>query len=288
MTSKIQLEIVGLSKDPTFQIAKCTAEELKQRFPSSFEGAIIRPLVEFDWHTYLTMKKQELKGEVWEFRGSVMCFENGRLLGNEEDLTFWAEKRWSCTSSHPQELCVTLSEDYFSKQLQSTGHTFVYMDIEISEKPAGRLLIELFSVLCPKTCKNFQALCTGEEGLSYKGSLFHRIVPNGWIQGGDISLGSRGNGGESIYGPTFEDESFAVAHCKRGILGMANQGPHTNGSQFYITLQPAPWMDRNQVIEGTEVLKKMEDITGTENKYKTQDTQQRGVNTRRLQSVQHL
>ncbi|KAI1897612.1 hypothetical protein AGOR_G00085060 [Albula goreensis] len=271
MASKVHLEIVGLLKEYNFQVAKGTAEGLKNKFPASFLDIKIRPLYECDWYEYLSSKKkQELKGEVWEYAGKLMCFVNCRLLGDEKDLAKWAEKEWNFSFLRPHALYLAMTEDYYSKHLQSTGHTYVFMDIEIQGEPVGRLLFELFSGLCPKTCKNFQTLCTGDAGfsdsnimLTYKGSIFHRVVTNGWIQGGDISPGARGNGGESIYGPTFEDESFAVTHCKRGVLGMANQGTHTNGSQFYITLQPAPWMDRKyvafgQVIEGTEVLKKLE------------------------------
>ncbi|KAM9553818.1 putative inactive peptidyl-prolyl cis-trans isomerase-like 6 isoform 2-T2 [Salvelinus alpinus] len=272
MTSEVYLEIVGLMKEHHFQIAKSIAEGLKQKFPTSFLDPTIRPLLECDWHVYLTNKKRELKGEVWQFSSNLMCFVNGCLLGNEKDLTSWAEKQWEFTLIRPHALYLALADDYYSKHLHSTGHTFVYMDISIRGESVGRLLFELFTELCPKTCKNFQALCTGEAGLSqsdlllsYKGSVFHRVVPNGWIQGGDISAPGKGNGGESIYGPTFEDESFAVSHSRRGILGMANQGPHSNSSQFYITLQPALWMDRKyvafgQVVEGTEVLRRLEEV----------------------------
>ncbi|KAJ8275230.1 hypothetical protein COCON_G00098550 [Conger conger] len=270
MESEVQLEIVGLLKEHNFQIAKGTAEGLKQKFPASFSDVKIRPLLECAWHEYLTNKKQELKGEVWEYKGKLMCFVNGQLLGNEKDLSRWAEALWGFTFHRPHALFQALTEDDYTRHLQSTGHTFVFMDIEIQGEPVGRLLFELFSDLCPKTCKNFQALCEGDArssennvALTYKGSIFHRVVPNGWIQGGDISPGARGNGGESIYGPIFEDESFAVPHSKRGILAMANQGTHTNASQFYITLQPAHWMDRKYVafwvlIEGTEVLERLE------------------------------
>lgn len=118
-------------------------------------------------------------------------------------------------------------------------------------------------------------MCTGKAGFSqsgirlhYAGSIFHRVVQNGWIQGGDIVAG-KGDGGESIYGPTFEDESFAIPHNKRGVLGMVNKGRHSNGSQFYITLQPAPYLDKKyvafgQLIEGTEVLQQLE-LVPTEN-----------------------
>ncbi|KFV64259.1 Peptidyl-prolyl cis-trans isomerase-like 6, partial [Dryobates pubescens] len=131
--------------------------------------------------------------------------------------------------------------------------------------------LQLFSDVCPRTCANFRALCAGgakslRDGreLTYKDSAFHRLLKGWWIQGGDIVTG-KGGGGESIYGPTFEDESFAISHKGRGVLGMANQGRHSNSSQFYITFQPAPYLDRRyvafgQLIEGTEVLQRLEDV----------------------------
>ncbi|XP_051792631.1 probable inactive peptidyl-prolyl cis-trans isomerase-like 6 [Acanthochromis polyacanthus] len=271
MNSKIHLEIVGLIKDSNFHVAKSIAKGLKQQFPEAFLEPKIQPLLEFDWHAYLCNKKRELRGEVWQYSSGLMCFLNGFLLGNENELASWAQKQWSFTFTRPQSFYMALTEDFYTKHFQKTGHQFVFMDIEIAGEEAGRLLFELFSDVCPKTSKNFEALCTGERGLSqggfplcYKGSLFHQVVPNGWVQGGDISPGSRGDGGESIYGPTFEDESFAVSHSKRGILGMASKGPHSNGSQFYITLQPTPWMDKTyvafgQVVEGVDVLRRLEE-----------------------------
>ncbi|KAF7643385.1 hypothetical protein LDENG_00240570, partial [Lucifuga dentata] len=228
--------------------------ELKQKFPDAFLDPKIEPLLECDWHVYLWEKKRELRGEMWQYSSSLICFLNGHLLGNEEELASWAKNQWNFAFARPQAFYQALTQEYYSKHLQRTGHQFVFMDVEIGGEPAGRLLFELFSDVCLKTSENFRALCTGERGqsqsgltLSYKGSVFHRVVPNGWVQGGDISPGGKGDGGESIYGPTFEDESFAVSHTKRGILGMANKGAHSNGSQFYITLQPALWMDRKYV-----------------------------------------
>ncbi|XP_037700427.1 probable inactive peptidyl-prolyl cis-trans isomerase-like 6 isoform X2 [Choloepus didactylus] len=191
----LQVKVVGLFKSSSFQIAKSTAESLKNTHPSKFEDPIIVPLQEFAWDQYLQEKKRELKGETWEYSSYVMCFINDQLLGK-----------------------------------------------------AG------FSARGIR--------------LHYKGSIFHRIVRNGWIQGGDIEAG-KGDGGESIFGATFEDENFSIPHNKRGILGMVNKGRHSNGSQFYITLQPAPYLDRKyvafgQLIEGTEVLKQLE-LIPTEN-----------------------
>ncbi|XP_028253516.1 putative inactive peptidyl-prolyl cis-trans isomerase-like 6 [Parambassis ranga] len=264
MDSKIQLEVVGLIKDCNFHVARGIAEGLKQKYPEAFLDPKIQPLLEFDWNSYLCNKKMELHGEVWQYPSSLMCFLNSALLGNEEDLASWAENQWSFTLTQPHAFCTALTEDYYKKHLQETGHQFVFMDIQVAGEGVGRILFELFSDVCPKTSKNFEALCIGEKGLCYKGSLFHRIVPSGWVQGGDISPESKGDGGESIYGPTFEDESFAIPHSKRGTLGMANKGPHTNGSQFYITLQPTPWMDRTyvafgRVVEGVDVLRRLEE-----------------------------
>ncbi|XP_071372912.1 probable inactive peptidyl-prolyl cis-trans isomerase-like 6 [Centroberyx affinis] len=282
MPSKVHLEIVGLIKEHDFHVATNIAEGLKQKFPDAFLDPTIHPLLECDWHTYLWNKKRELRGEVWQFSSNLMCFLNGHLLGNETDLVSWAKNQWEFTFTRPQAFYLALTEDCYSKHLHRTGHQFVFMDIEIRGESVGRLLFELFSDVCPKTSENFQALCTGERGLSqsslmlcYKGSVFHRVVPNGWVQGGDISPAGKGNGGESVYGATFEDESFAVSHTKRGILGMANQGRHSNGSQFYITLQPAPWMDRKyvafgQLVEGSDVLRRLEEVPSYNERPKTE------------------
>ncbi|KAM7367839.1 hypothetical protein PAMP_014110 [Pampus punctatissimus] len=272
MDSKVNIEIIGLIKDHSFHVAKSIAEGLKQKFPEAFMDPTIQPLLEFEWHTFLCNKKRELRGEVWQYSSRLMCFLNSHLLGNEKDLASWAKQQWGFTYTRPQAFYMALTEDYYIKHLQKTGHQFVFMDIEIAGEAVGRLLFELFSDVCPKTSKNFEALCTGQQGLSqsglqlsYKSSVFHRVVPNGWVQGGDISPERKGDGGESIYGPIFEDESFAISHTKRGILGMANKGPHSNGSQFYITLQPTLWMDRSyvafgQVVEGVDVLRKLEEV----------------------------
>ncbi|EHB08354.1 Peptidyl-prolyl cis-trans isomerase-like 6 [Heterocephalus glaber] len=199
---------------------------------------------------------EELKGEIWEYSSHVMCFLNDQLLGDALDLQRWAQKVWDVVDVKPTALYEALTLDYSTKFLRDTKAT-------------------LYCDTCPKTCRNFQTLCTGKAGFSqrgirlhYKGSIFHRVVQNGWIQGGDIVAG-KGNDGESIYGPTFEDENFSIPHNKRGVLGMVNKGCHSNGSQFYITLQATPYLDRKyvafgQLIEGTEVLKQLE-LVPTEN-----------------------
>ncbi|XP_043922784.1 probable inactive peptidyl-prolyl cis-trans isomerase-like 6 isoform X2 [Protopterus annectens] len=256
MAPTIQIKVVGLLGEPSFHCAKSVAEALKQTFPSKLEDPIVLPLLEYQWREFVGNIKQEFKGEIWDFTSSVMCFLDGHPLGNEEALLKLAEEEFHYKDFRPEALYLAFASDFYTKYQNAKKHTFVFLDISIDGQLTGRMLFELFSDICPKTCKNFQALCTGEMGTSksglilhYKGSIFHRLVKNGWIQGGDIAAG-RGNGGESIYGPVFEDESFAVPHKRRGVLGMSNKGRHTNGSQFYITLQPATWMDTKYVAFG--------------------------------------
>jgi peptidyl-prolyl isomerase H (cyclophilin H) len=150
-----------------------------------------------------------------------------------------------------------------------SGNPIVFFDITIGNQAAGRIKMELFSDACPKTCENFRQLCTGEYKVNniptgYKGSQFHRVIKDFMVQGGDFLKGD-GSGSTCIYGDHFPDENFNIKHSGPGLLSMANSGPNTNGSQFFITCAKTDFLDGKHVvfgrlIDGLLTLRKMENV----------------------------
>lgn len=167
---------------------------------------------------------------------------------------------------------VVQGEDYRPFHAVNPKNPKVFFEIAIDDKAAGPIEMELFADTCPKTAENFLQLCVGTTSktgkpLAYKGSSFHRVIPDFMCQGGDFTLGD-GRGGESIYGGRFDDETFAGKagkHFGRGTLSMANAGPNTNGSQFFLCTAATPHLDGKhvvfgQVVKGYDVVKKIEAV----------------------------
>ncbi|XP_028658489.2 peptidyl-prolyl cis-trans isomerase D [Erpetoichthys calabaricus] len=165
-----------------------------------------------------------------------------------------------------------MSNPSSSSKPSNDANPQVFLDVDIGGERVGRVILELFADVVPKTAENFRALCTGEKGtgattgkpLHFKGCPFHRIIKKFMIQGGDFS-NQNGTGGESIYGAKFDDENFHYKHDREGLLSMANAGPNTNGSQFFVTTVPTSHLDGKhvvfgQVIKGMGVVKLLESM----------------------------
>jgi len=228
-------------------------------------------MFEFQW-TYFKITHRENYHTLWKDDVDFIITVNGEYDEEIQHFYQFCEDKFQYEepdSNDYDEISKKTVTEYKAKSDN------IYCFMKFAQEGASEFApieIELYNKALPKTCENFLKLCQGVEGpdgqkWGYKDSSVHRIVPNGWIQGGDITSGSKGDGGRSAApsGDPFPDESFSIKHSSRGVLSMANQGPHTNKSQFFITLQPNPSLDKKyvafgRVISGSETLKMIESL----------------------------
>ena len=202
--------------------------------------------------------KDEADCETWR-AAKVKAWEAGEKIKEKHperaDLDAWMAKQ--CAKTKSQALAVR-------------GNPKVFFDVTMDGEAAGRIVMQLRKDIVPKTADNFRQLCTGEPGYGYKGCPFHRVIPGFMCQGGDITRGN-GTGGLSIYGPQFDDENFRLKHAGAGTLSMANAGPGTNSSQFFVCTGPTSFLDGKHVVfgkvtKGLDVVKAIERVGSKEGK----------------------
>lgn len=222
-----------------------------------FKVGDVVQLTPTDYETFVAAKKLEFGDDVLLHRGNLIAFlgkDDPEYLGNLSAIKTFLYDEYGYTSGRTNAVFYKrLANKNRMAYMQRSGRDF----ISITFNDLRPVIVELYTDAVPKTCENFKKLVLlrkeGEEGdaafRGYHNSVVHRIVPDGWIQCGDV-VGGKGTGSESANGGLFPDEAFGVKHLKHGIVGMANSSTHGNGSQFYITLNPLPWLDGKKVAFG--------------------------------------
>jgi len=247
----VVVTIAGKLTDGTFQQCKKAAEFLKSEV-DGFQANIIS-LLPADYDMFLAQILPAFP-DITKHNGNVITYagnpdSGAEYIGAKAKFISWCKEQYGYIDSTHKIMYDRLAKKHMRGVMEKTGRQYCTIDIAVDGRKEGTLTVELFTDICPKTCENFIGLLKGADAGTYKNCPFHRIVPDGWIQSGDVVDGT-GKGGASVYGPSFADECFAVKHDKPGILGMANSGPHTNSSQFYVTAAPLTFLDGKKVAFG--------------------------------------
>jgi cyclophilin family peptidyl-prolyl cis-trans isomerase len=238
-------------------------ESLVAQHPGRFRFRALPGMTDTAYETHSEVRRRELGISALRFKGACLVYtDEGQLIGGADDLARWAARRLPGPAPQdgtPAVLYDALARTAYRTWREGTGHRFREVSFSVDGVGVGSCVIELFVDLCPSTCANFEALCNAG---AYTRTPVHRVVRGGWVQMGDTEGGS-GDGGTAADGGEFPDECFAVSHDTQGIVGMANHGRHTNGSQFYITTRPMPHFDKRfvafgRVIEGMRAVRIVE------------------------------
>lgn len=257
--------LAGKVNDPQYQRVR-KAVEVLEKVATNVEIEVLN-LMPTDYEVYVQNLECPEHGPVKRIHKENMLYMAGET---KEDLVYaggsakfmsWAKELYGYDDSRTNTMFFKrIANKQFRHAMKQTGHKFFKMEFQCGEESLGYLVVELFTSLCPVTCNKFLQYVRGDLGKKYEGSTVHRIVPGGWIQGGDLV---QGKGDGIIEEECFPDEIFTVKHSRSGILGLASVGPHTNNSQFYITFEALPWLDGTRVafgkvVEGMRVLRVLE------------------------------
>jgi len=247
----VKVTIAGKLTDGTFQQCKKAAEFLQANV-DGFHVTILS-LLPADYELFLAQILPAFP-DITKHNGNVITYSGdpnsgAEYIGAKAKFVKWCGEQYGYVDSTHKIMYERLAKKHMRSVMAKNGRQYADIDIAIDGRKEGRITVELFTDICPKTCENFIGLLKGSDAGTYVKCPFHRIVPDGWIQSGDVVDGT-GKGGASVFGPAFADECFAVKHDKPGILGMANSGPHTNSSQFYITAAPLAFLDGKKVAFG--------------------------------------
>lgn len=212
--------------------------------------------METDWRVYRKHCQERFPNKVPD-NADTIVFYNG--IHYVPDFMQWAFENYQNNYKPDAVKCSQEAKESQIKWMEDQIYSYTYFEFKCGDRNLGRVIFELWEDKCPKTCENFRALNSGEAKdsedriICYQNTPIHRVVPNGWIQGGDVYGGS-GDKGCSIYGQYFDDENLKLQHDVAGLIGMSEaMRPHTNNSQFYITVNPLPWLDKQRVLFGRVV-----------------------------------
>eukprot|EP00943_MAST-04B_sp_MAST-4B-sp1_P008347 g8347.t1 len=262
--TNVLLAVYGNLDDPAFHECRLLATAISEEFaPVTLD---IKALVETDYLDFLQKKRKEIGADAYNHNSSPFVYYNGcNYIGGVIEFRKWARKVYEIALDNEQSVYDEIGAKAKDTWMKNSNNSFCYLEVQLVGEPQpSKVLIEMYDDLCPNTCDNFRRLCTGQSGRSYVGSPFHRVMKDGYVQGGDID-GGRGDGGDSASGGSFADEGFAVSHGRAGIVSMANTGPHTNKSQFFVTLKDMAWLDKKcvafaRVVFGMEVFNKINNL----------------------------
>lgn len=269
----VLITVAGCHSNTSFR--RCV--ETAQALADGFESVSVETLAmtETEWEGWVDSKARELGGAAYDHGSDrpIVLYNGCNYVGGPVEFFGWARQVYEhivpSTWLQDELLRRAYSPEFEVHPKADSRHTYAYFDLtygEGKEETKGRVYVELYDELCPRACENFRGLCSGdnENSLSYAGTPIHRVVKGGYIQTGDVIEG-HGDAGLSIFGDTFADECFTLSHDAVGIVSMANNGPHTNASQFFVTLRPLKFLDQRfmafgRVVSGMRHLRAIENL----------------------------